>query len=309
MSLKIGKIAFFSLFRRNENDVKSIYDTFSDLMIIGTGGSFLNFGYWDGKTVDPLQAQLNLTHKLAKFGSFLESDNILDVGSGYCAPALSWLMKYPLLKVISINISGRQLLTAKNNIRKNEWGLYTNFKMNFNDDFDNRLCLLESTSTLLPIMSESMDKIVAFESAQHFKPLKKFVMESNRVLKESGLLVIAIPIISKENNFNYFSELLNLGILKFTWASEHYTLDSIKNILSCCGFSIQEVELIGAKVYIPLADYFIKNRERLFELITSRYPKFFEQILNSSILKMKSASQSGFIDYALIRSAKVIADE
>jgi SAM-dependent methyltransferase len=308
LSLKIGKIAFFSLFRRNENDVKSIYDTFSDLMTIGTGGSFLNFGYWDKNTFDPLQAQLNLTLKLSSFGSFFESDYILDVGGGYCAPALSWLTEYPLLKVISINISGRQLLIAKNNLRKERLGLDTSFNLNMNNDFEKRLCLLESTSTLLPIMSKSMDRIVAFESAQHFKPLKNFILESNRILKDSGLLVIAIPIIKKENNLRYVSDLLNLGILKLTWASEHYTLDSVKNDLSYGGFSIREVELIGSEVYIPLADYFIKNRERLIKIITSRYPKFVGKILNRSMLKMRSASENGFIDYALIKSAKAIND-
>lgn len=277
-------------------------------MIIWTGGSFLNFGYWDGNTTDPLQAQLNLTHKLATFGSFLDSDNILDVGSGYCAPALSWLIEYPLLNVISINLSGRQLVTAKNNLLEDKLGLFTNFKMNAKSNFKNRLCLLESTSTLLPILSKSMDKIVAFESAQHFKPLKNFILESNRVLKDSGLLVIAIPIIAKENKIKYFSDISNLGILKLTWASEHYTLESVKNNLKCCGFSIQEVELIGSKVYVPLADYFVKNRERLFNLITYKYPKFLEHILNNSMLKMKSASERGFIDYALIKSAKAVKD-
>jgi hypothetical protein len=99
-----------------------------------------------------------------------------------------------------------------------------------------------------------------------------------------------------------------LGILKLTWASEHYTLDSVKNDLSYGGFSIREVELIGSEVYIPLADYFIKNRERLIKIITSRYPKFVGKILNRSMLKMRSASENGFIDYALIKSAKAIND-
>lgn len=273
-------------------------------MRIGTDGNFLNFGYWDETTNGPLQAQLNLTRKLARFGSFLEAKSILDVGSGYCTPAISWLIEYPKINVTCVNISGTQLLNAKDSLSDDKLGQFTNFKVDATNELRDRLGLLESTSTYLPIRSKSMDRIVAFESAQHFKPLTDFISESNRVLKDSGVLVLALPVISRESNLNHFSELSNLGILRLTWASEHYSLKFVRNILESSGFSIQEVELIGSRVYIPLADYFIKNKERIGRLITQRYPKFLKLILYRSMLKMKLASENGFIDYALIKSAK-----
>ena len=41
---------------------------------------------------------------------------------------------------------------------------------------------INATSTILPVKSKSIDRVIAFESAQHFKPLIQFIQESNRVL-------------------------------------------------------------------------------------------------------------------------------
>ena len=45
----------------------------------------------------------------------------------------------------------------------------------------------------LPFNDNSVDRVLALESAQHFKPLSDFIVESRRVLIKSGFLVIAIP--------------------------------------------------------------------------------------------------------------------
>lgn len=273
-------------------------------MRIGTQCSFLNFGYWDKNTDHPLRAQLNLTRKLAYFGSFCDSNILLDVGSGFSTPALTWLIDNSILKIICINTSGSQLHEVKGNLRGIKHNLYSELNFNLTHNIAKRLNLLESTSTALPIRSGSMDRIVAFESAQHFRPLTDFIGESYRVLKDTGLLVIAIPVITQESIFAKVTDVFNLGILKLTWASEHYRLDYVKNVLRLNGFTIQELQLIGSDVYTPLANYFIQHRDKLSKSITSQYPKFIESLLNKSILKMKFASERGLIDYALIKSIK-----
>lgn len=136
---------------------------------------------------------------------------------------------------------------------------------------------------------------MALESAQHFKPLSEFVSESKRVLTDSGLLVIAIPITLGN------SSLKDLGMLKFTWSSEHYSLDDVKNTLNSGGFEINHEKLIGNSVYDPLADYYLKNREELKKSILEKYPNYVENILYKSIIKMKTASEKGIIDYALLK--------
>ena len=76
---------------------------------------------------------------------------------------------------------------------------------------------INSTARLLPFLDSSLDRVIALESAQHFNPIGDFISESNRVLKENGILALAIP--TAIDN----SSLSNLGILKFTWSSEHYS--------------------------------------------------------------------------------------
>jgi len=59
---------------------------------------------------------------------------------------------------------------------------------------------------MLPIRNNSVDRVIAFESAQHFKPLIQFIQESN----SSGLVVLAMPVITNASN------LLSLPLAVFT---------------------------------------------------------------------------------------------
>jgi len=265
---------FLWTIRRNEKDVVNLYNTLSPVMQLATGGSMLNFGMWSDDANDPLLAQNNLC---SYFGSISELDsakNVIDVGSGLSAPALFWKKHYPNLNLFCVNINYEQLLYS---------GVQKNIEF------------LNSSSTKLPFATHSVDRVIALESAQHFKPLQNFFSESKRVLSKSGLLVLAIPITVSTSSFT------KLGILKFTWSSEHYSLDAVKNLIESNGFKIEKEQLIGNRVYVPLADYYIQNRHYLQESILKKYPKYVESVLYKSILKMKDASQKDIIDYALLK--------
>ena len=70
MLRKFIKLALLSSLRHNPTDVVNIYDTFSDLMNITTGGKLLNFGYWDNEVSNPFDAQIKLTKILRELGLF-----------------------------------------------------------------------------------------------------------------------------------------------------------------------------------------------------------------------------------------------
>tara|TARA_B100001167_G_scaffold167820_1_gene117309 strand:- start:237 stop:695 length:459 start_codon:yes stop_codon:yes gene_type:complete len=150
---------------------------------------------------------------------------------------------------------------------------------------------------MLPFPKKSMERIIALESAQHFKPFEHFICESNRVLKKDGILTFTIPVTRKNLN------LINLGILTFTWASEHYSKDFVINAVSK-KFDIVEKMEIGQNVFEPLADYYVKNRKKLQKMILKQYPSYVENILFKSLLKMKKASHEKLIDYLLIKCVK-----
>ena len=265
---------FLWTFRRNEKDVINLYTTLSPMMQLTTGGTMLNFGYWSKNHTDPISAQNNLCVFFGDFAELSSARCILDVGSGLSAPSKLWRNMFSNLHIYCVN---------------------TNFKQLSFSGHQKNIEFLNSTSTKLPLTNNSVDRVLALESAQHFKPLSEFIVESKRVLTKNGLLVLAVPI----TNGN--PSLVKLGLLKFTWSSEHYNLKYLKDLLNLTGFKICDISLIGSSVYDPLADYYIENRKKIKKLILKKYPNYVEKILFQSIQKMKKASKENIIDYALIK--------
>jgi len=274
---------FLWTFRRNENDVVNLYNTLSPVMQLATGGNMLNFGYWDTDGMSPITAQNRLCDVAGNIAELNSAKSLLDIGSGLSSPAIKWTSVYPGIEISCVNINYLQLKEAKNLVKE---------KLS-----QNQIYGINSTSTMLPFAKNSMDRIIALESAQHFKPFEHFIFESKRVLKNNGILTFAIPVVTKNIN------LKNLGLLMFTWSSEHYNKDFIINITSEKFYIAEKME-IGSYVFEPLADYYIKNRKKLRSVILKKYPTFVENILFKSILKMKNLSREKTIDYLLIKAIK-----
>ena len=265
---------FLWTFRRNEKDVVNLYNTLSPVMQLATGGSMLNFGYWSDDHTDPISAQNNLCMIFANMAELSSAKQIVDVGSGLSAPSKLWRDNYPEIKLYNVNINFKQLTFP---------GIQKNIEF------------LNSTSTKLPFADTSVDRVLALESAQHFKPLSDFISESKRILKKSGLLVMAVPVTSEN------SSLGKLNLLKFTWSSEHYGIDYLKNLINSHGFLISEEKLIGSNVYDPLTDYYLEHRDELKISILKNYAPYVEKILFKSLQKMKKASEEKIIDYVLLK--------
>ena len=267
-------------FRRNENDVVKLYDALSPIMEVSTGGDMLNFGYWDDSTLHPVDAQKRLCTVVGNMAEISSANTLADIGSGILGPAKIWSSQYPSLQISSVNVNFSQLASVDpGNISK-----------------------LNSTARLLPFANSSLDRVIALESAQHFKPIEDFFSESNRVLKDDGILTLAIPTATDD------SILSNLGILKFTWSSEHYSQKQIIDKISQNGFNIVESKDIGKNVYSPLAEYYINNRDDLRKKILTRYSRYVEKIIFESMKKMQSASETGLIGYLMLKCKKLALD-
>ena len=326
------------IIRHNEIDTINLYNSITPFVQVATGGNsnMLNFGYWsqNKKILDmnPLHAQRELSALIGKFGDFQSSHRVLDIGSGFSAPATQWKSIYNFLDIICVNINSQQLSTAAKTLVPSI--TTTAMFHTINTDIDGSviststanvtsamcgdiLSLVNATATTLPFADGCVDRIVALESAQHFKPLQNFFKESARILKPKGLLIIAIPVImgspgSKINKGSFIQQFRKLGILYFSWASEHYTLDNVNSSLRSEGLAIKNIQHIGNNVYEPLADYYILNRKLLKKTINDSLSsrtqiiafKIIENIIYRSALKMKSLSQKGIIDYILIKCTK-----
>ena len=270
-------------FRRNENDIVNLYNTLSPVMQLATGGNMLNFGYWSKEETSPIDAQNRLCDKVGKIAELDSANSLLDVGSGLSSPAIMWAKFYPYIDILCVNINYTQLQLGKKIV---------NEKIPSSTIHE-----INSTSTVLPFLTNSMERVIALESAQHFKPFSNFISESYRVLKKDGILTFAIPVVKRNSNIK------NLGILALTWPSEHYEQDFVIS-KTTKKFKMIEKIGIGLDVFEPLTDYYIKNRKRLKGKILTQYPSFVENLLFKSLLKMKKASQEKLIDYLLIKCIK-----
>ncbi|MDE1875430.1 MAG: class I SAM-dependent methyltransferase [Thaumarchaeota archaeon] len=268
--------------RRGEGDTVNMYNYLAGLMQVSTGKNFLNFGYWDDATRDPAKAQTNLCNLVGNMAELEKARHVLDIGSGFSEPAFLWKKTHQNITITCVNINRNQLKFA-----------------NMQTDTP-EINLVNATAVKIPISDESCDRIIALESAQHFKPIKDFISETRRILKKNGVIILAIPVLLKPSKFN----ILKIGILKLTWSSEHYDMETIKKTIQDAGLKITEIKLVGSNVYLPLAEYYIQNRQYLRSEILKRYPSYVEKILFRSMLKMKQTSTDHTIEYVLIKCTK-----
>ena len=281
---------FLWTFRRSERDVIKLYDSLSDVMALATGGDMINFGLWDEGTPDPISAQRRLCLAFAEMAGLRDGERVLDVGCGYAAPAAQW---HDTCKseFFCVNINLGQLrdsqrnpdVASKSRMRK-----------------DGGIRLVNATATRMPFADCWADRVLAFESPQHFRPLRSFIAESRRILKPGGLLALALPVVSADTA----APVIKLGLLAMTWSSEHYTADFVLSLLAEEGFDILERQEIGPHVYGPLADYYSQNRDAIRQKLLLRYPGYVEAILNKSMQKMKQVSRDGIIGYLMVSCQK-----
>jgi SAM-dependent methyltransferase len=314
--------------RRSEHDVISLYNYLSGLMHIITNDYFLNFGYWNKGINFPREAQRRLCSLIADVSDLHSARTVLDIGSGFSVPAIYWESLFNSLNIVCVDVNLRQLkfgVSLKDDLRENKitFPLPKDNTNKFRSSLEvessesectEKLSFVNATSTVLPFADNSVDRIIALESAQHFRPLGDFFIECNRVLEKNGIFVAAMPVIHDQERLhrkNIFSESISLislffklGILSFTWMSEHYDFNYIKSQIVNAGFHSNEIKLIGPHVYEPLSKYYIQNREKLQNSILKEYPPHIEKILFKSILKMNELSKERVIDYAIIRADK-----
>jgi len=321
-----------SLLRRDERAVVNKYQVLTSYARLLTQTNIINFGFWTQETKSIEQAQRALCTLTGKLAELDTARNILDIGSGLSGPAEQWNLEYKFSgSLICIDINYLALKMSRPMYSKYGYDKDLLVESTVKTNVTNKkyitnhsgalLSRVNATATCLPFRDSFADRIIALESAQHFKSFLEFIRESHRVLKKSGLVVIAIPVVTrpKASGMSCRSKILNslrnlrvLGILSLTWASEHYDLARIKSIISQEHFVIKEILCIGQSVYIPLTDFYIQDRKEFRRIILGKHISFLkklvvdiaERIVHRSALKMKQLSLSRNIDYVLIKAIR-----
>ncbi len=305
------------IFKQTERDIIKLYNSLTPHVRTAVNDSndyMLNFGYWINNDNDPVNAQYELSTIFGKFAKFDTVELIADIGSGFSSPAVQWRSEYPNLRILCVDINYMELSTARKMV------IFP--PSNSSPASSDRISLINASSSKLPFGKDKLDMIVAFESAQHFQSIANFLEVSRSILKPGGLIALAIPVIDlkpiqkgenqKISVIKKLKLMKKLGILYFSWASQHYDTDTISRSIADHGYQIEEFQQIGHQVYEPLAEYYVRNRgnirHRLIQSFTSykqrMFFEFVEYMVYRSALKMKDLSMNGMLDYVLIRAKK-----
>lgn len=257
--------------RRDPAYVVRLYDSLADVMLLATEYTSLNFGLWDDINNTPILAQQNMATHIGKMAELDKAALMADVGCGLSAPAVQWRAQYRDLDTISVDINHQTLSYGSGSNRIN------------------------GSATSLPLSDDTVDRVVALESAQHFRPLHEFVHESARVLTPGGVLCMAMPVVS--GSVRPWS----LGMLSVVWFSEHYPISAVRDSVRTAGFDIEHTDTVGSMVYEPLATYYTANRSQLRSRIIRKYPGYIESVLYRSMNSMRKASARGILEYLLLK--------
>ena len=131
---------------------------------------FCNFGYWRPETVDHKKACENLVDALLDFIPE-KRGRILDVACGLGATTRHLTQHFPQSRIVGINISERQLGTAKQKLPGSGFARMDAVSLGFRD--------------------ESFENIICVEAAFHFDTRERFLREAFRLLKPGGYLVLS----------------------------------------------------------------------------------------------------------------------
>ena len=141
-----------------------------DVRSIWGESDFCNFGYWRPDTSDHKQACENLVDALLAFIPE-KRGLILDVACGLGATTRYLANYFPELNIVGINISEKQLGTAKGKMPNSGFARMDAATLAFRDAcFDNVICV---------------------EAAFHFDTRARFLREAHRVLTPGGRLVLS----------------------------------------------------------------------------------------------------------------------
>jgi SAM-dependent methyltransferase len=203
---------------------------------------YLNLGYWD-RASNPDDACEDMAELVAATAGFAPGQTILDCGFGFADQDILWARRFAPWRILGLNVTASQVELARRRVR--EAGV------------DDVVELRVGSATAMPMAAESVDAIVALESAFHFDTRERFFGEALRVLRPGGRLVTADIIPTARQAHGRQDLVWRMVARKFAIPAENaYPLEGYRDRLRRSGFEQIEVRSIRDLVYGPLHRFF-----------------------------------------------------
>jgi ubiquinone/menaquinone biosynthesis C-methylase UbiE len=261
--------------------------------LIGTAsltehGLYLNLGYWqDADSVD--EASDALAMLVATTGGMGPSDVVLDCGFGFGDQDLLWAQRCAPAKIVGLNVTASQVERAT--WRANEAGL------------GERIDFRKGSATQIPLDEDSVDLVIALESAFHFDTRERFFAEAFRVLKSGGRLVTAdiLPMPTSPSTVERLRQRLSWYLVASRFnipAANVYGIDTYRAKLRASGFEVTALFSIRDQVYEPLHNYLARNTQ----LLDRQHP--LARAFAKATLKRKPENVYAGLDYVIAAAVK-----
>ncbi len=268
-------------------ETSEVYDLIGTSSLT-TEDLFLNLGYWrQAGSID--DASRALAMLVAETGGMTSSDTVLDCGYGFADQDILWANRFQPERIIGINVTASQVERAQR--RVSEAGQ------------EQRIDLRQGSATDLPIESESVDLVIALESAFHFDTREDFFRESYRVLRPGGRLVTAdiLPTAPREDLVPRLRQRLSWYLVasRFNIPRRNvYGIEPYEAKLRGTGFEGVSVKSIRDDVYEPLHTFLAQNPDLL------KRQHALARLLANATLKRKAVNVYAGLDYILAAASK-----
>ena len=175
---ELAQLMRFRLNITTPQRVGKLYDTmYNDSNNIAEDSMFLNYGYWKNNPATLDEACAEFARLVGREADIQPGDIVVDAGPGFGDQDFLWAKEFQPEEIIGINVSKKQIEIASG--RAQALGLASTVRY------------LHGSASELPRPDESVNKVVALESAFHFPSRREFFSEAFRVLKPGGRLVTA----------------------------------------------------------------------------------------------------------------------
>ncbi len=226
---------------REERSIGEMYDQ-TDLGACSLfAGNFINFGYWEQPVkkgmitvAQRIESEKNLYRFVINKLKISEGDKLLEVACGQGVGSALTINEFNPKEMHGIDLSKAKITRAKK------------INLEILEKKPGKLFFQEGSAENIPYNSNSFEKVLSIEAAQHFESLDKFAKEANRVLKPGGKLAIASFFGTSDKSQASLSTMIQTirdGIDKAT------PIYQLEEILRSNGFKNIKIESIGKNVW------------------------------------------------------------